>query len=296
METKKIKTLITAIEKGSLSAASETLHYTPSAISRSIEALELELGLLLLTRSKGGVEPTNACRILLPSLKQIVLDEQLLLEHALQLSGKNTGTIRLGLSYKALYPWLSCQMASFKKMNPAITYMISNGYSSVLLDQVRSREIDFCIISKRETKFNWIPLLTDDLVAILPPGHPLAAMDSVPITFYNDASFLNVHSYKETDNANALNEYGINPKNIVQLEDNFAMYALAGAGLGIGMDNRINTLDHLENTVIKPIDPPQIIEIGIVYGDHVLPVVKEFLIHLEQSKIALQKMIAEQQS
>lgn len=48
MDTERWKTLLTAIDKGSLCAAAEELDYTVSGVSRSVATLEKEMGFPLL--------------------------------------------------------------------------------------------------------------------------------------------------------------------------------------------------------------------------------------------------------
>ena len=55
MDTERWKIILTAIDKGSLCEAGEVLGYTVSGVSRSVAALEKELGFSLLYRSKRGV-------------------------------------------------------------------------------------------------------------------------------------------------------------------------------------------------------------------------------------------------
>ena len=70
MDTEKCRALLAVLEAGSLSAAAEKLDYTPSGLSRMMAALEQELGFPLLSRSHSGVQPTRACRTLLPTLRE----------------------------------------------------------------------------------------------------------------------------------------------------------------------------------------------------------------------------------
>lgn len=72
MDTEKINLLLTAISSGSLSAAAEKLDYTPSGISRSVAAMEDEIGFPLLLRSRNGVQPTKECLKLLPSFEELL--------------------------------------------------------------------------------------------------------------------------------------------------------------------------------------------------------------------------------
>ena len=64
MDSKKVSALLTAIDRGSLTAAAAELGYTQSGLTHMMNSLEDELGVSLLIRSKGGVRlsPTGPAR------------------------------------------------------------------------------------------------------------------------------------------------------------------------------------------------------------------------------------------
>ena len=68
MDTKKVKALLAALEKGSLTAAAEEMGYTQSGLTHMMNSLEDELGIRILVRSKGGVRLSPAGRELLPQM------------------------------------------------------------------------------------------------------------------------------------------------------------------------------------------------------------------------------------
>ena len=284
MNTDKIRALLLTIEKGSISAAAEQMNYTPSAISRCIQSLERDLGIHLITRSKHGVSISAAGEVLLPDLRRILQDELLLTEHGAQLADGVSGTIRLGISYPAFYPWVSSVMADFRGLFPDIDYVVRNGFSSALMEKVLQREIDMCIISKRDDTAGWVPLFEDDMVAILPLTHPLASADTVPISVFAEEPYLELHSDKNTDNSRVLEAAGVLPGKTIHLDDSSALYPMVEAGLGIGMENRINTISRQGSFVIRPLDPPQIISIGIAYREDILPITRRFIDFLSSSK------------
>src|SRR3954468_18366745 len=98
----RLQTLIAVVETGSFSAAARTLHVSQPAGSRQIALLERQLGSPLLTRSRGGVAPTQAGRLLI-SHAQAVLDRLALAELQVQaLTRQHSGTVRLGSFFSAL--------------------------------------------------------------------------------------------------------------------------------------------------------------------------------------------------
>lgn len=291
MNTDKIKALLLTVNLGSISAAAEEMNYTPSAISRSIQSLEKDLGVPLLMRYKSGAELSEAGKALLPDLRRVLQEEELLFEHATQLAEGYVGTIRLGICYPAFFPWISSAMVNFKKIHPKIQFDVSNGYSTYLMEQVEEHELDLCLISKRSDAEEWLHLVDDELVAILPSDHPLAKAKAVPISTYEDGTYLELNSDLDTDNARAFAAAGIRPKTVVRLSDSSPLYPMVEAGLGIGMENRINVQAQSGSFVIKPITPAQPVELGIAYSKDVLPVTKKFIDYLSESRQYLSKHI-----
>ena len=69
MESARCKAFIESVERGSFRAAAEALGYTPSAVSQLVAALEKDLGLMLLVRSKKGVKVTSEGAKLAPIVR-----------------------------------------------------------------------------------------------------------------------------------------------------------------------------------------------------------------------------------
>ena len=169
MDTEKCRVLLTVLHERSLSAAAEALGYTPSGISRLVDSLERETGFPLLHRGRGGVSATRACQELLPLMRRMAeLDEQYQqLAHRIQ--GLDVGRVVAGTNYAAFYPWLSEVIAGFHHAYPGIRVELREGSSTQLGELVDHRRADFCLISQRPGRHEWVPLKDDQLMAILPP-------------------------------------------------------------------------------------------------------------------------------
>ena len=72
MDTVKCEAFLTAVDRGSFTAAAETLGYTQSGITRMIGALETELGFPLFVRQKKGVVLTENGKAMLPAIRDLV--------------------------------------------------------------------------------------------------------------------------------------------------------------------------------------------------------------------------------
>ena len=97
MDFHHLKYFVEVADKKSFSKAARTLHISQSAISRTIKALEEELGVVLFMRNAKAVELTDAGTIFLSHAKRVVF----MFEH-LKTDFENEfkleqGTILLGL-------------------------------------------------------------------------------------------------------------------------------------------------------------------------------------------------------
>lgn len=157
MDTEKCRVLLTVLHERSLSAAAEALGYTPSGVSRLVDSLERETGFPLLHRGRGGVSATRACQELLPLMRRMAeLDEQYQqLAHRIQ--GLDVGRVVAGTNYAAFYPWLSEVIAGFHHAYPGIRVELREGSSTQLGELVDHRRADFCLISQRPGRHEWVP-------------------------------------------------------------------------------------------------------------------------------------------
>ena len=282
MNTEHLHILLTAIEKGSLAAAAEALDYTVSGISRSIAALERELGFTLLYRSKQGVTPTAECTMLLPSIREFLFADQRLAQTASAICGAEYGTLVIGTAYSSYYPWLTEMTAAFRVEHPNIQFHFISGASSDLFTRLQQHQLDFALASQRDGDFLWLPLLEDPQLAILPVGHPLANDFYVPVSAFAQEPFIETYPEQETDHSRTLEKCGVRPDIQYTTTDISATYAMVAAGLGISMNNQINSQMDYPNVVHLPLDPKQIISIGIACNKKLSPAASlffEFLQH-----------------
>ena len=166
------------------------------------------------------------------------LDEQYQqLAHRIQ--GLDVGRVVAGTNYAAFYPWLSEVIAGFHHAYPGIRVELREGSSTQLGELVDHRRADFCLISQRPGRHEWVPLKDDQLMAILPPTHPLVEADRFPVERLRQEPFIEFLPGQETDNSRMLQQLQIRPKIRFATSDSRAAIAMVRAGLGITLLNDI---------------------------------------------------------
>lgn len=282
MDTDKIRALCRALETGSLSAAAEELGYTPSGISRAVAALEEECGLTLLRRGRHGVQPTEACERLMPHFHRILTAQKDLQQEADAIAGVETGRLSIGSSYGNYYGFLAKLIGGFGRSHPGIEIELFEGTSTELSEAIAEGRADLCVISRRENELEWIPLRKDPMVAVVPESWPFGSADeSYPIGRFAVDPFIEIHPGRETDNSRVFENASIRPNRRYGCADSMAALSMVEAGLGATMINGILLENWHGNARIMPIDPPQMIEIGILMTspETASPAAKSFVLY-----------------
>lgn len=280
MESEKCSALLWILETGSLSAAAGKLGYTPSGVSRMVASMEAETGFPLLIRSRGGVEPTAECRQLLPMIRELAHWGKMYDQNAAEVRGIQRGQIVVGISYVSYYEWLSRLIVDFNHSYPQIRVHIIEGASSELSRAVEEKRADFAIISHRKGNFDWLPLLDDPLVAILPRNHPLAEAESYPVEQLEKDPYIETQLAQETDNTLMLARLHLHPDIRYTTTSYRATASMVAAGLGVALVNQIVVkMGDAKSVAVKPLSPPQVIPMGAAYAsaEAISPAARRFV-------------------
>lgn len=278
MDTEKCSGILRVIEAGSLSAAAEQLGYTPSGMSRMVDSLEKEAGFPLLTRSRGGVTPTEDCLRLLPLLQELARNGERYNQLAAEIRGLETGSVTVGTAYPVCYRWLAGLVAAFEQRHPGIEIQILEGTSSRLAAALTEHRADFCIISRREGDFQWLSLRSDPMVAWVPLGSVWAEKDVFPVAAFVSAPYIATYPGEDIDATRMFTRLGLTPHQCFSSTDSYATCSMVGAGLGVSANNALVRGAWTSQIRILPLDPPQAVEIGIaVSPEHeISPAAKKF--------------------
>jgi DNA-binding transcriptional LysR family regulator len=177
MDTRQLAAFVAVVDKKSFSQAAERLGVTQPAISLQIRSLEERLGRRLLDRSGRRVEPTEAGLVLYRSAQRMLqLEHQLDEDLAREETGALRGTLAIGASTGPgghLVPLLLCE---FQHEHPELAVSLTISDTDRVIDQVGEREIELGVVGalRRHRSLEFEPLVRDQIVLAVPPGHPFA--------------------------------------------------------------------------------------------------------------------------
>lgn len=284
MNLQKYQAFITTIEYGSFTKAAERLDYSQSAISRMINDLEKEWGVILLERSRSGVRLTSDGLALFPYVKRVYAEYQNLQSQIDGINGLQSGIIRIGTFSSVATHWLPNIIKRFQEDYPNIDYELLLGDYTEIESWVRDGRVD-CGFTRLPAHHDLetIFLEQDKLLAVLPEDHPLAACDKFPIKALCDYPFMLLEKGGKAEISEIFERYSLSPKVHFTTWDDYAIMSMVESGLGISILPQLILQRNSYRIVKKELEIPAYRNIGIVMRSkaNVSLAVKKFLEYLQ---------------
>jgi DNA-binding transcriptional LysR family regulator len=192
-----LKVLLAVAAERSFSRAARKLHRTQPAVSQAIRRLETEAGEALVDRSTRDGTLTDAGELLLDYAARLVRLADEAAGAVGDLRQMRTGRVLIGANEGGVHAMLPV-IAAFHRRHPEVLVDVRRVPSRQMAQEVLLRSLDFGIITFNPPDRDLQSLLlgTDELVLLVPPGHPLARRRQVtmeemgrqPVIAHNDPS------------------------------------------------------------------------------------------------------------
>ncbi|AIQ73959.1 MULTISPECIES: selenium metabolism-associated LysR family transcriptional regulator [Paenibacillus] len=173
----------TVSERGSFSAAAQTLHMTQPAVTMQVQALEDYFGTKLFNRSTKKIVLSEAGHTLMPyALRSIQLmreTDQAMSAFTHMLEGR----LQLGASLTIGEYVLPRLLGPFGKQYPNISIMMKVMNTSQIMEEILKHQLNFGLIEAPVTHpdMEIEPVMGDELKLIVPYDHPLAEQQEVTL-------------------------------------------------------------------------------------------------------------------
>lgn len=129
MNQRDIELLLSLEQTKNITATSENFFITQSALSKRLNALEAELQVQIVLRSRHGVQFTPAGEIVLKRIHQIHQQFGLMQSELTEITHEVTGSLKIGVSYNFARYQFSQVLASFKKRYPKVAISVQTANS-----------------------------------------------------------------------------------------------------------------------------------------------------------------------
>lgn len=171
--------------------AAKELYITQPSLSDSIASLEKELGIALFQKEGRNIRLTKHGQEFYTYVCSALGELEKGIEAAREKAGAIGGVIDVGCIPTLCGDFLPKATNGYKQArNPKITFNIYTAMSLPIIEAVKSGEYDvgFCSKVDHEPDLEFIPILAQELVAIINHSHPLSSGTGTPVSFEELAS------------------------------------------------------------------------------------------------------------
>jgi LysR family hydrogen peroxide-inducible transcriptional activator len=181
MDVRQLSALLAVDEHGGFSAAADALNTVQSNVSTHVARLERELGVMLVDRQAGRL--THEGAIVASRAQRIRGELDGVVADLAALRDEIVGTVRLGVigtTARWLVPRL---LAAVSQRHPGVRLVVVDATSASLEPRLLSGSLDLAVVNLpvpgRDLSSE--ELFAEDLVLVVPPGHPLTQRTRVDL-------------------------------------------------------------------------------------------------------------------
>jgi DNA-binding transcriptional LysR family regulator len=178
-----LRVVVAVADYGTLTAAAESLHLSPSALSHALARTEASLGVDLFHRLPRGMALTDAGKAVLGPARRALREVELAREAAGAVQGVLRGELSI-VSVRIFSVPLASVVARFSLVHPGVVVRVESGETEPAV--ARSVESGRCDIGFSRSRgvpagLSSEPVMEEHPVLVVPAGHPLARRTVVTI-------------------------------------------------------------------------------------------------------------------
>jgi len=238
LEIRHLKVVAAIAEEGSVTRAGTRLHLTQSALSHQLHDAEERLGRPLFERRSKKMILTPAGERLLRSARA-VLEEIEQAEKEIQVSSNQVrGVLRLSTECYTAYHWLPPRLKIFQKKYPGVEIELVVEATPHPFEALLEERLDLALVwcPVKNRRIAYTPLLRDEMVVLVPPGHRLAAK---PFAVAQDFAGEDLIVYPPREESSVLlqflNPARVAPRRVREVALTEAIVALVKGGMGLAV-------------------------------------------------------------
>jgi len=241
MNLRQLRYLVALADERHFTRAAAREHVAQPALSQQIRSLEAEVGMALVERTTRKVAMTQAGDMLVARARRALAEIDAGQAELQSLAGVKAGRLSVGALHTMGPVDLSLLLATFHKRHPAVELTVREQSSEELAGMLRDDEIDLAFLSVTERiqsrGLALRPLVSEELVVVLPADHPLSASTRLRLRDLERESFI---SFREGARLRELlvssaQRAGFAPRIALESNESRRIRSLVSRGLGVAI-------------------------------------------------------------
>jgi len=238
----RLELFLAVLDHGGVGRAAKACNISQPAVSEHLHGLEAYLGVALLERRGRSVYPSPAARLVEPYARQAVGLLRGAEQAIADLRGLHSGSLSIGASTTPGTYLLPAALGRFHALHPGITLSLQISDSRVIERWVAAGQVDLGVIGESVLLPGLVaePWVRDELVLIVPRGHPLARRRSVRPPVLAGESYIAREEGSSTRSVaeRHLGRLGVELTPAMELGSTEAIREAVASGLGVALVSR----------------------------------------------------------
>lgn len=279
MQIESLKILCDLVETQSFSQAAERNFVTQSAVSQQVRNLEERFKHRLLDRVRGRreVRLTEAGKAFYEESRNVLAAYAQLEDRLHGITGTVSGTVRVATVYSIGLYELPPLVRRFMALYPKAKVDLEYSRTTRIVREVMSGQVELGVVAYPEQRrgLDVVPMLSDRLVLICPPQHPLAKRRKVRASELHNQDFVlferDIPTRRATDRI--LRSHGVSVHRVAEFDNIETIKRAVEVGFGVAIVPRPSVLDEQRSgqlAVVALAEPEWTRSVGIIYRSDVV--------------------------
>jgi Transcriptional regulator len=294
MHIETLKVFCDLVDTQSFSLAAERNFITQSAVSQQIRTLEDKFKRRLLERVRGRreVRLTPAGEVFYRESKNVLLCYDQLQENMRGLVGTISGTVKVATVYSVGLHELPVKVREFMSKFPAAKIDLEYSRTTRVVRDVLNGVVELGVVAFPEPRrgLTVVPMPSDRLVLICPPGHEFSEREQVKAKELKGRDFVlferDIPTRKATDKI--LKSYGVEVRKAAEFDNIETIKRAVEVGFGLAIVPHPSVMDEEKNgqlTVVPLAEKEWVRPVGVIYrNDRALSIAAKKFVQLLESK------------
>jgi len=272
MELRQLYYFLKIAEYENITKASEELLIAQPHLTRQLRSLEEELGVTLFLREKKRIHITDEGRFLKQQAEQLLSFAQKTKDQVAEMGSGVSGVLYIGSVETVGTVYLPEWITGFKSNYPNVRYNLWSGNSNDVIERLEKGLIDIALVRTPfdESKFEHIPILTEEWSVLLNKNHKLAKNDKREISLKELArEDLLVPTQRVDEVTDWFVEYGLDCNIECGYSPLMNAIVMVQSNLGVAiLPDSCHNLLHTDDVVVKHFKEKKYTNVSFVWRKH----------------------------
>ena len=289
MEIKSLRYFLAVAREENMTKAADILHVTQPTLSKTLKALEYELGKKLFTRHSFSISLTDEGMLLRDRAEDLISMADRIEQEFTTLDDITGGDIYFGLAESYQIRYLAQEIRKLKNRYPGLTYHITSGDTEQVTEKLDKGLLDFAVLCEKPntSKYDYVKFPEADIWgAVMPMDHPLAVKKSVKVKdLIGQPLFCSEQSWNNEIPAWAGDDFErLQLEGSFRLSYNGSLFAKEGLGILLTFKHLVECSDE-NGLVFRPLSPKQTSELYLIWHKYpsFTPIAEKFLAEIKIS-------------